>query len=305
VVHEANYDPSVLDGFAFSSRKFPEHMHFRLLRCPRCTLLFASPAPDGRELDRAYHEAAYDSSVEANDASKTYARYLQRHLDLFTERDGALEIGSGNGSFLGHLLSLGFTNVRGVEPSRAPIEAASPTVRPLLVHAPFRASDFAPSSLALVTCFQTLEHVINPGEITRQIFDRLKPGGGIFFVVHNYEAVLHRFLGKRSPIYDVEHAQLFSPKSLTELVVQAGFEEHRVFGIVNTYPVRYWLRVAPLSRPVKSRLIETLDKAGLGGAKVALPVGNMGVVAIKGTSRPLTGDYSFAHGLTGHRTAVV
>jgi SAM-dependent methyltransferase len=282
VVYEANYDPASLDAFAFSSRKFPEHMHFRLLSCSQCSLLFASPAPDGHALDQAYENAAYDSGPEADAASRTYARYLAKHLPLFSERDGALEVGTGNGSFLSYLRALGFINVQGVEPSLAPIEASEPEVRPMIRHAPFRASDYAKESLALVTCFQTLEHVLDPGRMTREIFELLRPGGGIFFVAHNREAILNRVLGTRSPIYDVEHAQLFSPRSLTALVRQAGFESDRVFAIVNSYPIRYWLRLVPLSRGIKTSLIGALDRANLGQARVAVPVGNIGVVALKG-----------------------
>ncbi len=280
VVYEANYDAS-RDEDAFSSRKFPNGMHLRLLLCPQCGLLYASPAPDGSALDQGYEAAEYDSGPEADAASRTYAHYLKKHLDFFPERDGALEIGAGNGSFLGHLRALGFTSLQGVEPSLAPIEAAEPSLRPLIRHSPFRGGDFAKDSLALVTCFQTLEHVLDPGRMTSEIFDLLRPGGGIFFVAHNREAYLNRLLGLRSPIYDSDHVQLFSPKSLTSLVRQAGFESERVFGIVNAYPLRYWLRLVPLGRAIKTRLIDTLDRANLGQATIAAPVGNIGVVALK------------------------
>ena len=45
-----NYDAS-RDKDAFSSRKFPNGMHLRLLLCPKCGLLYASPAPDGSALE--------------------------------------------------------------------------------------------------------------------------------------------------------------------------------------------------------------------------------------------------------------
>jgi SAM-dependent methyltransferase len=281
IVYENTYDPS-RDPHQFSSRKLPNGMHLRLLLCPECGLLFASPAPDGSALDKGYESAVYDSGPEADAASRTYAHYLKKHLAYFPERDGALEIGAGNGSFLGHLRALGFTNVQGVEPSLAPIEAADPAVRPLIRHSPFRAGDFAKDSLALVTCFQTLEHVLDPGRMTREIFDLLRPGGGIFFVAHNREGILNRLLELRSPIYDSDHVQLFSPKSLTALVRQAGFESERVFAIVNSYPIRYWLRLVPLGRGIKTRLIDALDRAHLGQARIAAPVGNIGVIALKG-----------------------
>ncbi len=41
-------------------------------------------------------------------------------------RDGALDIGTGDGAFLAELLRAGYTDVIGIEPSSAPIEAAAP-----------------------------------------------------------------------------------------------------------------------------------------------------------------------------------
>ena len=43
VFAESNVDASKLDAFAFASRKVPEYMHHRLIECPVCDLLYASP----------------------------------------------------------------------------------------------------------------------------------------------------------------------------------------------------------------------------------------------------------------------
>ena len=281
VVHETNIDASKLDEFAFASRKFPENMHYRLVSCGRCGLLCANPAPRAQELVAQYEAAAYDSGVEADLAARTYAHYLKKHLGAIGPRKGALDIGSGNGSFLEQLLALGFTDVVGVEPSLAPIRAAKPEIRPLLKHAPFRAEDFAKESLALVSCFMTLEHVHDPGEMTRQLFDLVAPKGGVFFVAHNFEGLVNRVLGKKSPIYDIEHLQLFSPRSLEELLKRAGFTGVKVFPITNAYPLSYWMRLSPLPRGAKERLIGGLDRVGVGQVNIPVPVGNLGAIGVK------------------------
>ena len=76
VVAEERFDPAAVDGFGFASRKAPEYMHYRLLACPVCDLVFASPAPGAEELAEAYREAAYDSGEEAGLAARTYAGFL-------------------------------------------------------------------------------------------------------------------------------------------------------------------------------------------------------------------------------------
>ena len=40
---EADFTLERLDSFAFASRKMPEYMHYRLVDCPGCDLLYANP----------------------------------------------------------------------------------------------------------------------------------------------------------------------------------------------------------------------------------------------------------------------
>ena len=61
VFAEQRIDLAALDGFAFASRKRPEYMHYRLVACPVCDLIYASPAPGPETLAGAYVTAAYDS----------------------------------------------------------------------------------------------------------------------------------------------------------------------------------------------------------------------------------------------------
>jgi hypothetical protein len=60
VFAEARYDLAKLDRHAFASRKVPEYMHYRLVLCPTCDLVYASPVPSAEGLARAYDEAAFD-----------------------------------------------------------------------------------------------------------------------------------------------------------------------------------------------------------------------------------------------------
>jgi SAM-dependent methyltransferase len=270
---EAHFDPARLGRFSFASRKAPELMHYRLLRCRDCDTVYASPAPPPAFLARAYDAAAFDSGEEAAWAARTYARALRRLGPQC--RDGALDIGTGDGAFLGELLKAGFTRVRGVEPSRAPIAAARPELRRLIRHGLFSPREAPVGSLGLVTCFQTLEHLDRPAATLRQALRLLRPGGAFYAVCHNHRALSARLLGRRSPIYDVEHLQLFSPRALRRLLESCGYRDVTVTPILNTYPLRYWLKLLPLPAALKSRLLEFLKTGRLGRLPLALPAGNL------------------------------
>jgi SAM-dependent methyltransferase len=275
---ESNVALDRLDSFAFASRKTPEYMHYRLVECESCDLLYANPLPREDCLAKGYSEAAYDSGVEAHYAAATYAMLLPDIGGRLPDRQGALDIGAGDGAFLEELLRHGFEAVVGVEPSRAPIAAACEEVRPLLREGLFSGDDFTPGSLSLVTCFQTLEHLSDPLGMTRAVGALLKPGGAAYFICHDRRALSARLLGRKSPIFDIEHLQLFSPRSARYLLEQAGFQDVRVAPIVNRYPLRYWLRLLPFPKAVKQALIALLDRVGIGRIVVPIPAGNLAVV---------------------------
>jgi len=278
----SNVDPAALGAFAFASRKLPEYMHFALVTCPTCDLLYTNPAPAPGSLEALYRDAAFDASDESHLASLTYGRQVDRIASRLPDREGALDIGTGDGSFLRELLARGFTGVAGVEPSVAPVELAPPQIRALIRNTSFRVSDFTPRSMALVTLFQTIEHVPDPLSICRDARALLKPGGAFLLVAHNRRALSARVLGLKSPIFDVEHLQLYSPQSLRAMLERAGFPPARieVRPLVNRYPLQYWARLFPLPKPIKPGALALLRKTSLGRLPLAAPVGNLVAVAV-------------------------
>lgn len=268
-------DSASLDRYAFASRKRPEHMRLRLVSCPQCDLVYASHVPAPEALARAYGEAAFDSAIEARFAARTYREALVGLLRTLPDRDGALDIGTGEGAFLRELLDAGFTAVGGVEPSAEPIDAAEPRIAELIEHDVFRPDLRPPGSLSLVTCFQTIEHVPDPTVLVREAAQMLKPGGVLALVCHDRRAPINRLLGLRSPIVDIEHQQLFSPASVSRLLRAAGLVDVGHRAIRNRYPLRYWIRLLPLPRQGGELAERLLERAGLGDRALTVPVGNL------------------------------
>ncbi|HYN98683.1 MAG TPA: class I SAM-dependent methyltransferase [Actinomycetota bacterium] len=278
---EENFDPETWDSFAFASRKLPEYMHYRLVECTSCDLVYANPAPDGGSLGEAYRQAAYDSAEEAAFAARTYAGFLPSILSRLPRRGRALDIGAGDGAFVEQLVRAGFSDPVGVEPSTAPIESARPEIRKLIRQGLFSAGDFEPQSLSLVTCFQTIEHLPDPGEMFRQVHGLLEEGGAIFVVGHNRRALSARILGLKSPIFDIEHLQLISPSSLRRALESTGYTDVSVKTVRNRYPLKYWARLFPLPEGVKSRVLGFLGRNPMGALPISLPAGNMAAIGYR------------------------
>lgn len=276
-----NVDPSQMNEFSFASRKLPEFMCYQLVQCPTCDLVYANAPPDQSVLAHAYHVSDFDSEQEANDASAAYEKAMEPMLKKLLSKESVLEIGTGTGVFLDALQRRGFQSLVGVEPSSAAIAAAPDHRKPWFREGIFRATDFEPESFDLICCFMTMEHVRDPYEITEAASQLLKPGGGIALVVHDYRSPVNRILGRRSPIIDVEHMQLFSPQSIEQLLKRSGLEGVQVSTFTNRYALRYWIRLLPLSVGFKKSLIKVLEMLRLADIKLSFNVGNMMAYAFR------------------------
>jgi SAM-dependent methyltransferase len=281
VAYRARIDEEKLDDFAFASRKLPEYMHLQLLKCPVCDVLYASPALAAEFLASAYRDAAYDSDEEAEYAAATYARQLDSILGSIGNRGVALEIGAGNGAFLRHLSKAGFQEVIGVEPSHQAAASADEAIRPLIRLGMFRASDFAPGSISLLSCFQTIEHVNDPRGLCSEAYKLLRPNGAIFLIGHDYRSWVTGLLGERSPIFDIEHLQLFSRDSLRFLLTACGFDDVRIGTIRNRYPLAYWMKLLPAPQALKRALIPLSRKLLVGRLPLSVNIGNLYAVGFK------------------------
>lgn len=270
-----NINKSRISRFSYASRKEPEYMCHRLVCCSVCDLVYASNPPEQDELAQAYHAAAYDSSDEASDAAKSYIKAMQPILKELRHKNKVLEIGSGTGVFLELLQDkYGFTELTGVEPSAAAIAAAPMHRRGWLREGIFNESDFEFASFDLICCFMTMEHVHDPMATALAASRLLRPGGAFVTVTHDYRSLVNRMLGKKSPIIDIEHMQLFSMASICDLFKRCGFNNVSANPLINHYSLGYWMRLVPLPKIVKQTLKVSLNYTGMEKIKIGMNVGN-------------------------------
>lgn len=250
-------------------------MSHQLVQCPNCDLVYADNPPDESVLAHAYHISEFDSQQEADDAAATYIRAVRPMLKNVPNKKSALEIGTGTGIFLEYLHSEGFDTVEGVEPSAAAIAAAPAHRRQWIREGIFKKADFEPASFDFICCFMTLEHVRDPKEIAAAASSLLRPGGIVAFVTHDYRSSINRLLGKRSPIIDIEHMQLFSRHSISQLLERNGFGNIQIGNFRNCYALHYWVRLLPINLRSKNILIGILNHIGLIDLKLSFNVGNI------------------------------
>jgi SAM-dependent methyltransferase len=244
-------------------------------------LVRSDPAPDTASLEALYCQSHFTYSAETAELQATYGSYLRRLEPYGANKETLLEVGCGNGFFLQEALSCGYTRVLGIELSRSAIEQASPEVRALIRCGPMRRGAFSPGEFDAVCLFQVMDHFPDPGEVLDACREALRPGGLVLALNHNVEAVSAHLLGERSPIFDIEHTYLYSPRTMARLFENHGFRVLETKLAINRFQLRYLVHLAPLPAGLKAFASSLLKKLGLAHLRLSLPLGNMFLIARK------------------------
>ncbi len=279
-LYPANFDLDVFNAETFSARRLPDGIRYRLVRCVHCGLVRSDPVADAEILAGLYAKSTFTYDAEVDSLKTTYGRYMHL-LEHYGARGGAfLEVGCGNGFFLEEAQRQGYT-VRGVEPSAEAIAKAAPSVRGGIVCDIMRPGLFAADSFDVICIFQTFDHLPDPGSVLDECSRVLKPGGLLLCLNHNVRAVSARLLRARSPIIDIEHTYLYSPETFRRIFINHKFEVRHIGSAFNTYPLHYLVRLVPIPRNSKQRVIDMLQRSWVGNVSLRVPLGNMYLVAQK------------------------
>ncbi|MFT7695641.1 MAG: SAM-dependent methyltransferase [Candidatus Latescibacterota bacterium] len=278
-LHPANFSVEALNPEVFSARRLPDRVHYRMARCNTCGLVRSDPVAHPDLLAQLYQRSEFTYASHTEDLRRTYGRYLRR-LERHRVRKGSLlEIGCGNGFFLGEALDQGYAEVHGVEPSSDAIAHADERVRKQIVCDMMRPGLFAPASFDVICLFQVFDHISDPHAVIEECARILRPGGLVLFFQHNIRAVSARLLGELSPIIDIEHTFLYCAQTLARLCALSGLETIDSGAAFNTYSLSYLVRLLPLPSAIKKMAIATMEKTPIGRVRLNVPLGNMYLIA--------------------------
>jgi SAM-dependent methyltransferase len=192
----------------------------RLVCCAECGLVYN----DRFDPERMLYVEGYETSLHHSDVFREYAEELARDLVRrhgLRDRD-VIEIGCGAGDFLRLLCALGGNRGLGFDPSYAGPERPDSEVDVRILARPYdETSSELPADL--VCCRHVLEHVRRPLDLLAGVRRTLgaRRDSLVFFEVPDALYTL-----RHGGIWDViyEHCSYFTPRSLREAFVRAGFE---------------------------------------------------------------------------------
>jgi 2-polyprenyl-3-methyl-5-hydroxy-6-metoxy-1,4-benzoquinol methylase len=253
----------------------------RIVECRACRLRFVSPRERAAGIWQTYRQIVDPLYLQNLDARRlSFARGL-RQIERQRRPPGRLlDVGCSVGVFLGLAQESGW-EVQGVEASEW--SAAQARERGFRVHNELFEQVELPERGFDVVCFwDVLEHVPSPTAALAKARRLLRPGGLLVVSTPDIASVSARLLGRRWWFVERDHIYYYSAATLQEQLRRSGFEPKSRHAVLRTYPMRYLLRKLGAYLPRSAGLMERLvDRLGLGGWNMAIPSGQVTLIAAR------------------------
>ena len=208
----------------------------RLVRCPKCGLVFQDPQPPDAQLAGAYYHDEEFSRMLLGPLREVTLKRARNHLRLLldsgVELSGPLlDVGCSSGAFLEVAGHAGL-EATGIELGGATAQTARE--RGLEVHTGTLAEvapRLEPESYGLVTFWDVIEHLRDPREELRLTLALLRPGGVLAATMPNvegwYPRVTRRLIAAPTGRWEYPelpvHLYDFSPRTIARLLMGAGY----------------------------------------------------------------------------------
>jgi len=195
----------------------------RLVRCRRCSMIYANPAPAEFASGQYYERAGADYYLSPAKLEGDYAAVrFERELRLFRKHcpSGAvLDVGCSSGAFLFQLNQRfpGCYQVLGMDVSGPPLDYAEGR-GVAVVRGNFLEQEFGQQQFDAVTFWAVVEHLLEPRLFLAKAWSLLKPDGLCFVLVPNMKSLAARVLGARYRYLYPQHLNYFTKTTLKKLV---------------------------------------------------------------------------------------
>jgi 2-polyprenyl-3-methyl-5-hydroxy-6-metoxy-1,4-benzoquinol methylase len=195
----------------------------RLVRCRRCSMIYANPVPAEYASGQYYDQAGTDYYLSPAKLESDYATVrFERELRVFRKHcpgGAVLDVGCSSGAFLFHLTQRfpGCYQILGTDVSGPPLDYAE-SRGVAVVRGNFLEQDFRQQQFDAVTFWAVVEHLLEPKPFLAKAWSLLKPSGLCFVLVPNMKSLAARALGARYRYLYPQHLNYFTKATLAKLV---------------------------------------------------------------------------------------
>ena len=196
-------------------------------RCPDCKLIYVNPVlKDEAVLAHYQGESSWVEVLESGPQVEMdrlkYAYGLEAARPYFEGAD-VLDVGAGTGWFVRTAREMGF-NPTALELHKKNAARLKGEGFPV-IEVPLEESGLDSDSFDLVTLWEVLEHIVDPGPLLSEIKRVLRPAGLLLILVPNADSLVTRLLHEKSGTFGGHsHVNFFNAATLERLLAKAGFE---------------------------------------------------------------------------------
>lgn len=274
---------------------------YRAMRCPACGVVYAHPQPPLRETpgsvaladqyDEGYYESNWGEEGKGYRDETKLALMLEesdRQREAIRELTGIgtgrlLDIGCGDGRYIAGFQRAGW-DVTGVEISPVAVQWAREQFQVEVIEGALEEAELPANGFDVVRMKHCIEHLRDPADAVRRVYDLLRPGGVVVIDTDNADGLRSRlevlvrhvcgplavwavktFMkkelgGRYGRLTPPVHLYQFTPRSLERLLCTAGFEPLRIMSVAHGDPVWFPLVNRFRAHPVEAlfRLVDYL-----------------------------------------------
>ncbi len=155
-----------------------------------------------------------------------------------------LDVGCAMGFFVELALGSGY-DAYGFDPSEYAAGYAKRVLNGRIEHTTIRTSHYPKKSFDIITMFDVIEHLGDPGQDLEKLSTYLKDDGILLIATGNAESLSAKILRRRWTFYTPpQHLFFFTKKNFETLLAQYGFTPIYWFGIGKWLSLRYVLHLA-------------------------------------------------------------
>lgn len=198
--------------------------HGDIFKCQTCGLAWVDPVFAQKTI-QGYVASGFDEVYEKERISRLKtADVLVKKIKKLKPAGKLLDIGCYNGIFLEIAQKYNY-EIFGIEASSAAVNRSAPSIRENLKVglAEEALKQFPDNFFDVITLFDVIEHLGNPGRILSEANRKLKKDGLLVFSTPNLNSLMARLQGGSWYAILPHHLHYFSLKNLSLLLAQNGF----------------------------------------------------------------------------------
>ena len=196
----------------------------QLVKCSVCTHVMTNPRLETEDLIASYSNALDKKHHLQNELRITSFEYALKKITkklgirVDDENINAIDIGCASGAFLLAASRLTNWSVEGIEPSKQLAEFGIKQYGLKIKQGLFQIEDYRNKRLDVISLWDVLEHVNEPGQLINNIADSLNGGGYLIINVPNLDSVFARLLGYSWPFYLAVHIHYFNNQTMKKIL---------------------------------------------------------------------------------------